>query len=923
MTTEKIISRSLRLMFSGTVMLGLGAAAVAQAQTAAEPPLQRVEITGSSIKRAQAEGALPVQTVTREDIQKMGVTSTEQLLASISSNTQVGAVNAAQGVGASTYGLSSASLRGIGASKTLILVNGRRLANYATDGTTVDINAIPLASVDHVELLKDGASGVYGSDAIGGVINFILRNNFSGVEVSGYGSGTKDGGGGNTKASIIAGWGDFDTDRYNITVSADVGKDKQILGRQRGYANKAWNDNGLREASATNSGNINTFDPYTTPNAGGVIPHRLNSIGDPLGNPLSDNNGANCAQNGSTFDANTGSCRYNPAPLVALMPEVKRANVAASLRFKLNENNEVFVEGFHSQQNTITLAQPSPYNTNFLKDDLAFQKADVYPAIILSPSSPYYPTSFLAGTDSAGQPVTVSYRAFDGGNRLHEDLAKLSHLVIGMRGTIKGYDYDVAYVHNVSDVSEVTQDGYQSQLALAKLLSNNNAFNPYAATQTPALAAQIRATNYNGPMINSQLSNDALQARVSGDLYQLPAGTAKFAVGGSISNENLNLNPSAAFQSGDIAGYGAQALPLSASRHSSALFGELNVPILKELEGDLAVRTDKFPTATSTNPKISFRYQPLSQLLVRASYGRGFREAALPELFNPQTFGTSATFTDPGTKTSGQYTLLTGGNTALKPEKSEQSSIGLVIDPMPGLSFALDYWKINVSNLVTTLDPQLIVRQAFAGNPLYTGLVQRDGSGAISQITATNLNAGGMKTEGLDLDVRWRIAKTDNFGTFSTHLNGTYTSKFDQTLPDGTVQPSVAHTIDANGAPLNAVSAGGIIFRWKHQLTLDWKYKNWGADLTQNFQSGYYDAARFDSATGTDAVHVGSLSTWDAQVSYSGLVKGLNLRAGVKNLLNRKPPEAITLGNYFQAGYDPTYYDPHGATAYVSATYAF
>lgn len=924
MTTEKILSRSLRLMFSGTVMLGLGVAAVAQAQTTAEAPsMQRVEITGSSIKRAQAEGALPVQTVTREDIQKMGVTSTEQLLNSISANTQVGATNAAQGVGSATYGLSSASLRGIGASKTLILVNGRRLANYATDGTSVDINAIPLASVDHVELLKDGASGVYGSDAIAGVINFILRNNFNGVEVSGYGSGTKDGGGGNTKASIVAGWGDFDADRYNITVSADVGKDKQILGSQRSYAGKSWNDNGLREASATNSGNINTFDPVTVPNAGGVIPHRLNSIGDGLGNPLSANNGANCAQNGSTFDANTGGCRYNPAPLVALMPEVTRANVSASLRFKLNENNEVFVEGFHSQQKTATSAQPSPYNTNFLKDDLAFQKADVYPGIILQPSSPYYPTSFLAGTDAAGKPVTVSYRAFDGGNRQHEDLAKLSHLVVGMRGTIKNYDYDVAYVHNVSDVSESTQGGYQSQLALAKLLSNNNAFNPYAATQTPALAAQIRATNYNGPMINSQLSNDAIQGRVSGDLYQLPAGMAKFAVGGSISNENLNLNPSAAFQSGDIAGYGAQVLPLSASRHSSALFAELNVPILKQLESDLAVRTDKFPTATSTNPKISLRYQPLSQLLVRASYGRGFREAALPELFNPQTFGTSTTFLDPVKGTSGQYTVLTGGNPLLKPEKSEQSSIGLVIDPVPGLSFALDYWKINVSNLVTTLSSQFLVREAAAGNAKYAGLVSRDPAGNISQIVTTNINAGSLKTEGIDLDARWRIAKTDNYGTYSAHLNGSYTSKYDQALPDGTVQPSVAHTIGPDGSPLNAVANGGIIFRWKHQLTLDWKYKNWGADLTQNYQSGYYDAARADSATGTDAVHVGAFSTWDAQVSYSGLVKGLNLRGGVKNLFNRKPPEAITLGNYFQAGYDPTYYDPHGATAYVSATYAF
>ena len=924
MTKETVISRSLRLMFSGSVVLGLGALQAAQAQTASDAPapaIQRVEITGSSIKRAQSEGALPVQTVTHEDIAKLGVTNTEELLSSITANTAVGGVTTASGVGSSTYGLASASLRGIGASKTLILVNGRRLANYATDGTAVDINSIPLAAVDHVELLKDGASGVYGSDAIGGVINFILRNNVNGVEVTGYGSGTKDGGGVSKKASIIGGWGDFDTDRYNITVAADLSKDTNIYGSQRSYAGNSWNNNGLRDQSATPSGNLSTFDPATTANSGGVIPHSLNSLGKGLGNPLTE---ANCGANGSTWNAVEGTCRFNSAPYVGLLPQVERANVSASFRFKLNENNEFFIEGFHSQQKTNNNAQPSPYNASFLSTDSAFGPANVYPAIVMSPTSPYYPSAYLAANhpDQLGKPVTVSYRAFDAGNRSTEDMAKQSHLVLGMRGVVKGFDYDVAYTHNSSDVSESTQQGYSNQVALIKLLSNNPAFNPWTMHQSPELAQQIYATNYVGSMIHSTLTNDALTARISGDLYQLPAGMAKFALGGSITDEKLDLSPSAAYQSGDVSGYGGSVLPLSASRSYQALFGELNVPILKNLESDLALRTDRYPNATSTNPKISFRYQPLSQLLVRASYGRGFRVAALPELNNPQTLGTSSTFVDPVTGTSGQFNVLAGGNPNLKPEKSEQSSLGFVIDPMPGLSVAIDYWKINVNNLVTTLSPEFVAEQAAAGNPLYTGLVTRDSAQNITQITSTNLNAGSLKTEGIDVDARWTIAKTANYGTFATRLNGTYTTKYDLTLPDGTVQPSIAHSITADGSPLNAVANGGIIFRWKHQLAFDWKFQKWGVNLTQNFQSGYYDAARADSATGTDAVHVGAFSTWDAQGAYSGF-KNLQLRAGVKNLFNRKPPEVITLGNYFQGGYDPSYYDAHGATGYVSATYSF
>ncbi|MDB5934292.1 MAG: hypothetical protein JWQ01_1636, partial [Massilia sp.] len=235
---------------------------------------------------------------------------------------------------------------------------------------------------------------------------------------------------------------------------------------------------------------------------------------------------------------------------------------------------------------------------------------------------------------------------------------------------------------------------------------------------------------------------------------------------------------------------------------------------------------------------------------------------------------------------------------------------------------ALDYCKINVNNLITTYDRDFLVVLAAAGVTEYLGFVQRDTAGNIRSITNTNINANALKTEGIDLDVRWAMLKSPTLGNFSTHLNGTYITKYDLTLIDGSVQKSVAATLTPDGDKLNAVASGGIIFRWKHQLSFDWKYKAFGLGLTQNFQSGYYDNVRADSETGTDAQHVGAFSTWDLQGSYSG-VKKLVLRAGVKNLFNRKPPAALTGGQYFQSGYDPSYYDAHGATGYVSANYTF
>jgi iron complex outermembrane receptor protein len=321
----------------------------------------------------------------------------------------------------------------------------------------------------------------------------------------------------------------------------------------------------------------------------------------------------------------------------------------------------------------------------------------------------------------------------------------------------------------------------------------------------------------------------------------------------------------------------------------------------------------------------------MSNMLVRASYGRGFREAALPELYKQQTQATTATFLDPVTNTRAQYTQLTGGNPNLQPEKSEQYSLGLVLDVTKDLSFTVDYWKIRVNNLVTTLDPQFIVDGAAAGNAAYTGLVQRDARGNITQITATNINAGGEKTDGFDVDVKWRALKSQSYGDYAVRLNGTYTRSFDLTLPDGTVQPSVGATVlqtgtDSSGNPvysnLNAVAAGGVIFRWRHQLSFDWSKGPYGATLTQNYQSGYLDNAPTGFSSQTVANHVGAFQTWDIQGTYSG-VKNLTLRVGMKNLLDKNPPVAVTLGQYFQTGWDPSYYDPHGRFFYTTANYKF
>ena len=925
----------------------LGAAAPSPVQAQDTAAVQRVEITGSSIKRVDAETALPVQTVTREQIESLGVTNTEQLLQNVSANSTAGAMTSAQNAGQSSYGLSSASLRGLGAQRTLVLVNGRRIANYATDGTAVDINSIPLSAIDRVEVLKDGASGVYGSDAVAGVINFILRKDFHGVEMSAYfGKPTTAGGGKSGKVGLVAGFGDIDTDHLSAMFSLDVSHDAAIQGYQRKYANRSWSDDGLFDASATATGAIRTFDPniLTSLNQGKAIYADGSGIGNILGPTSPSSSANNCTANGMSFDVNYNTCRYNPSPYVPLTPDVTRVNVAATLRGRIDEGNEWFAEGFASHAKTVISEQASPYSASFLASDPLFHKVGIDPVIVMNPSSPFYPTSYIAasnhpevltGCNGGPCPITVSYRALDGGGRVKTDDSTLYHFAAGLTGSLKDWVYDATYSRNESTVSESTQRGYQNQTQLVKLLSGNDAFNPAALTQTPALAAQIYATNYDGNIIKSSLTTDAIDLKVQHELAQLPGGPLAFAAGFTLRKEALDEQPSQAYQDGDVAGYGSAVLPYSASRTSHSIYGEIDAPFLKILEADLSVRNDHYPNASSTNPKVSLKFTPLDQVAFRGSVGTGFREPALPELYTPLAPATTAIFVDPVTKTPGQYNEQVGGNPDLVPEKSRQFSLGTIVEPVKGLSASVDYYHVKVDHAIIALDAQTVVNLAAAGNPVYVPLVSRDSSGNITNIVANNVNSGGVVTAGVDVDVKWSGIRTAA-GHFSAELAGTWIQKYDLTTIDGTVQHSVGRTTDPTDSAITAVTNGGMIFRWKHALTANWSYASYGLALTQNFQSGYKDAppavddcdpgdytapAAPPSVCSTGRA-VKSFATYDLQGQYTG-VKNLTLRLGLKNVLNRQPPTVTTNGGYFQIGYDPTYYDPHGRFVYGSVSYRF
>lgn len=917
---------------------------------------QRVEITGSSIRRADAETALPVTVVTREEIARSGVTSTEQLLQSISAASSQGGTSNSMGAGNSTYGNASISLRGLGEDRTLVLVNGRRLAAFAGgNGASVNINAIPLAAIHRVEVLKDGASGVYGSDAVAGVVNFILIKDFQGVELGAtVGAPTRSGGGKSQRATAVAGFGNGD--RFNVTVSAAFEKETALFAKDRDFA-KTGNVPPYIAASATGQGNIQGAYKPGTGAPGPVDPetglNKETGVAGPgfgsttYGNPLGA--AGNCESVNmflagtrsatSPFGANAPFCQFDSNGFVGLIPDRKLSTLSANLSFKVNDAMELFGDVLWSKSAVTQTFQPSPLRRDFMQSDNEFGKQGVDPVLLIRPSNPNYhiAADYLAAMEAAnpgkgygaliGKELATTARVFSFGPRSTEDTATQSRLVGGLRGTFAKQDYELAVAANESKVKGKTVSGYFSQVAYARVINDPSSdYNPWSLTQSSAFNNAAAGANYVGDTLRATSKSNSVDGKLSGEVAQLPAGALQYAAGFQVRKEDLALDPSAALLQGDIAGLGGATPPVDKDRKISSLFGELIIPIVKNLEGNVAVRSDHYnDVGSSTTYKTSMRWQPVREVVVRGSLGTGFRAPTLLDLWSPTVLGSSEQFNDPyfnDTDHTGiQVNSFTGGFQGLKPEKSRQHSIGLVLSPVRDISVSLDYFAIKVTDLIAQESAQAVVARNLAGDPAYASFVTRDpASHEIQNITQLLRNVGSADVKGVDIDASWRTSLGP--GKLDVNLSGTYMIKYDATTPTGTVSHKVGTIVEDDGAtPVlssNNSTNDGVVLRWKHNLSVTYAFDSWALTWAQNYYSGYRDANDLNG----DPHKVPSQALYDAQVAFTG-VKNLKLAVGVKNLFDKNPPLFIPVSNQFQAGYDITLYDPRARFVYLSANYKF
>ena len=877
------------------VAAGVAAGLIVPAATPAGAQDIRVEVTGSNIKRVEAESALPVQTITREEITRSGVQTAAELLDRIAVNSSTLNYPLAQAFADSArIGFAGASLRGLGYQRTLILLDGRRLANYAHDGTAVDLGAIPLSAIERIEVLKDGASAIYGSDAIGGVINFILRNDFRGAEASAYYGDSQDGGGGEQTYSATIGWGDLAKDKFNAFATASYFHQDAMFGRERPWtASSYYPDEGVDITS------------------GRTFPANVNIPGVGNRNPAFPN----CSP--SIVDVFfPDQCRFDPNPFLGVIPKTDRYNVIAKGTWEFAPQQRLFGQATYTHNEYNFVLQPAPISLGTLFPSTG----PGAPGFFLPASSPYYPHAFAQQFGIDGQPLNVQWRPFDLGLRDSTTTSEQLRFVGGVKGTIKNWDYEAAYSYNESKDVDHLNTGYSSQAALLPLISSGRV-NPFA-TNTPDIIDELHQTWLNADARNSKATVNAFDGKVSGDVWQLPAGPLSMALGGEFRKEKLDQNSAPILSTGDIVGYGTANPSTNGDRNAYAFFAEFNAPIVKTLEGNAAVRYDHYSDfGSTTNPKLSLRWQPTRSVLLRTAWGTGFRAPSLPELLTPQvTTNTQAGLSDPlrcpvthdaVNDCTTQFVSIQGGNPDLKPEKSEQWTLGMVFEPIEGLSIALDAFKINVTGLVNILNAATILGDLNQyGQYVTRGPVDPNFPnlpGPISSIVTTNANLGATRMKGVDVDARYRLPKAE-IGQFRLALNGTYYHSYNVQQLDGTWVGFVG------------TSSGtiGTINRWKHYATVDWERGPWGATLAQTYGSGYTDAfTNLDN----EPRRVGAYELYDLQARYTGF-KNTTLTVGAKNIFDRAPPftnQTFT----FQIGYDPSYADPRGRFWYGSISYAF
>ncbi len=825
------------------------------------------QVTGSRIKRNHLTGSAPVDIISAPDIELSGAQTLGEILRYLPA---VAGDATSTAISNGGDGTATVTLRGLPASSTLVLINGRRVANDGLAGESVDLNSIAPAAVERIEILKDGASAIYGSDAIAGVINIIMKEDFYGfLAEQFYGAAEEEDG--ETRTTTVQYGTGFK--HGSLFLSGSHFDQQEIAARHRSVSRSA---DGRRLGGAD-------LRSSATPNARVSLPDGSTVILDDVSGayrPVTEND---------LFDF--------PLFTSSLVPS-ERNFLYGSASYDITELLTISVEASYTDTTAEADLAPTPIFTAFEQTPIPIAADNIY--------NPF-----------ATEITDLRRRLLELPPRQQKNKSDVTRYTLNLEGLHQGWSWDFAYSYSRSDAKEtlsglVNADNLRRgvgpaancQGASADGCVPINLFGPTGSVD----AQQLEYLQVTGK-VKGESELDVYSLNANRPLLELPYGTMDFAAGLEYRDESTEKRPSPLIADlGTIGGTNFEAT--SGDREVREIYAESIAPVWhsasqqQKLDFEAAIRwSDYSDFGTTTNPKLGLRYQHSPQLLFRTTYTEGFRAPTLNELYQgasedqafisdpctqPQNVGVLPGCTQQADATRNQFLTVTGGNPKLEEEKAETWGLGVVWTPtaVQGLSLSVDYFDIDTENVVDS-SAQFIVNQN-AATGRFEDRITRDDAGNLQLVTATNLNVGERRVKGLDISVDY-LLPTRTWGQWSMALSLAYIDEYSIQLDAG------SETIDLAGTFVDPASEGlGGIPEWKGNLGLQWARSRWRGSYDVHFVSELEEQV-------PNSERRREIDSWvvhDVQVSYMfNLLKGLRLSMGVDNLLDEEAPFAASAFN--------------------------
>lgn len=842
-----------------------------QQQQPPQQQLQRVEVTGSNIKRTDMETASPITVITREDMVRSGASTLGDVITKLT--VVQGGLSGVEFSGF-TPGAATISLRGLGGGATLVLINGRRIAPYGITGfqeVLTSVNSIPVSAIDRIDILKDGASAIYGSEAIAGVVNIILRGDFTGLEAQVQHGFNGPGALNSTRLSLSGGIGDIAADRYNIFgIYEHLSQDHATVGENKFYPS--------RNLTSVVGAPLDLRSSYSYP-------------GNLFTGAIQQTPGTTCDPKNQRVVGGLTRCVLDVFEYNTMLPGAERDSLFVRGNVQLSSNLTGFFEAGIGK---------SKYSYQF---DPQFYYNDFALATLVVDGAPYGLTG----------PVDLLYRTGDLGPRRLKVKSDEGRVLAGLKGSVGGWDFDTA-VGTMK--GKVTVDQYGSVLITPMETALANGTYVPGLQNDPAVLAQI------SPVLTrkGEATTTFADARVSTEFSSLtlPGGAVGFAAGVEARREKQKDNYDERFVIGEVFGFGSLD-PLDASRSVKSAYGEFNLPLMKSLEAQLAARHDRYSVGgSSTTPKVGLKWTALSNLVLRGTYARGFRVANPRETSPAVSVGFFNGVQDPvrcptidpaNPDCSLSIQANVSGNANLEPEKSKSFTVGLVFEPAKDVSISLDYWRIDRTNEITNLD----ITYLLANQAAYAGFIRRDANGSITDVDLPYVNLAGTSVRGWDVDFRGKTNLGEegklNYGWAATYFD----NFFVQPAPD-------AATEDYNGTYSQP--------RLRMSARLGWEKGPWQTELSANYVGGYKNKPTPSGVCSAPTAlnrfcEVKAWTTLGLFVGYKGF-KNLELSLLIDNIAGEKPPfDYRAAVNSQTRAWGATYHNALGQVYTLRAKYTF